>query len=337
MSTNIKYDEKDVLLDIKNVSVTFSTENGPLKAVRDVSFTVPKNRIVGLVGESGCGKSTLASVLIRLTSENANIEADGVYFKGEDILSLPPNEMQDLRGKDINMIFQDPMTSLNPVLSIATQMIDIQYRENISKAEKKDRVVKMLEKVGIADPEQRIKQYPHEFSGGMRQRICIAMALLSKPSLIIADEPTTALDVTLEAQIVHLLKELQAEVGCSIVCVSHHLGMISELCHDVVVMYAGEILEQGSARDIFHNPAHPYTQRLLECDPANIHEKVEELPTIQGEIPNLIDLPMGCIFKDRCHEKMDICETESPQVTVLSASHKSSCHLLNSGAQKCQN
>ncbi|MCG8619792.1 MAG: ABC transporter ATP-binding protein, partial [Desulfobacterales bacterium] len=186
----------------------------------------------------------------------------------------------------------------------------------------------MLARVGIPDPETRLGQYPHEFSGGMRQRICIAMALLSDPSLIIADEPTTALDVTLEAQIVHLLRELQEEMGCSIICVSHHLGMIAELCHEVVVMYAGEILEQGSVQDIFKRPAHPYTRRLLACDPANIREKSKNLPTIQGEIPDLIRLPQGCIFHDRCPERLANCASEAPGMTALDAGHRAACHLL---------
>ena len=222
----------------------------------------PGERSWALWGSRAAESPPLASVIIQLMSDNAVVDGKGVYFTGEDgtradLLSLAPEKMRALRGKDITMIFQDPMTALNPVLSIGAQMIDIQHRDKMSRAEKKKRATAMLNKVGIADPEYRLGQYPHEFSGGMRQRICIAMALLSNPSLIIADEPTTALDVTLEAQIVHLLRELQKEMGCSILCVSHHLGMIAELCHEVVVMYAGEILEQGPVGDIFKQPAHP--------------------------------------------------------------------------------
>ncbi len=315
------------VLEIKNISVEYATEAGRLKAVRQASFDVPKNQIVGLVGESGCGKSTLASVLIRLVSENAVVYGDGVFFQERNLLELPAREMRSLRGSDITMIFQDPMTSLNPVLSIGAQMIDIQHRSHIPKSQKRQIAEDMLNQVGIPDPRQRLEQYPHEFSGGMRQRICIAMALLSKPSLIIADEPTTALDVTLEAQIVHLLKDLQKKMECSIICVSHHLGMIAELCHQVVVMYAGEIVEQGTVRDIFHSAAHPYTQRLLECDPANIRKRTRKLPTIAGEVPGLIDLPAGCIYHDRCHQRMDRCAKEVPSVMGLSGGHRAKCHL----------
>lgn len=318
----------DTVLDIKNMSVDFLTDLGRLRAVRNASFSVPRGKILGLVGESGCGKSTLASVIIRLMSDNARVSGDGVFFDGINLMDLPPEKMRALRGRDITMIFQDPMTSLNPVLSIGMQMTDIQHRSRASRAEKRKTAAEMLAKVGIPDPEARLDQFPHEFSGGMRQRICIAMALLSDPSLIIADEPTTALDVTLEAQIVHLLRELQEEMGCSIICVSHHLGMIAELCHEVVVMYAGEILEQGSVRDIFKAPAHPYTRRLLECDPANIREKSRNLPTIQGEIPNLIHLPAGCIFHDRCPERLPVCASQPPETVMAGEGHRAACHLL---------
>ena len=318
----------DNILEIKNMSVDFTTDMGRLRAVRNASFTVPRGKILGLVGESGCGKSTLASAIIRLMSDNAIVEGDGIFFEGTNLMDLPPEQMRALRGRDITMIFQDPMTSLNPVLSIGVQMTDIQHRSRLSKAEKRKVAVAMLQKVGIPDPEDRMNQFPHEFSGGMRQRICIAMALLSDPSLIIADEPTTALDVTLEAQVVHLLKDLQQEMGCAIICVSHHLGMIAELCHEVVVMYAGQILEQGSVRDIFKRAAHPYTRRLLECDPANIREKSRHLPTISGEIPNLIHLPRGCIFRERCSERRDVCRTSSPGIVTLGRGHWAACHLL---------
>ncbi len=319
------------VLEIKDISVDFITDSGRLKAVRHASFNVPKGKIIGLVGESGCGKSTLASVLIRLMSDNAVVSGESILFEGENLLDLAPEDMRALRGNKMTMIFQDPMTALNPVLTIGTQMTDIQHRSRASKLQKREIAVDMLKKVGIPDPKDRLNQYPHEFSGGMRQRICIAMALLSRPSLIIADEPTTALDVTLEAQIVHLLKDLQEEMGCSIICVSHHLGMIAELCHGVVVMYAGELIEQGTVQDIFHRAAHPYTQRLLECDPANIRCRSKNLPTIEGEIPNLVLLPKGCIFQDRCHKRIDLCTQREPDPTFIGPGHWASCHLLNQG------
>jgi oligopeptide/dipeptide ABC transporter ATP-binding protein len=229
------------------------------------------------------------------------------------------------------MVFQDPMTSLNPVLSIDTQMTDVQYRARVSMAEKRRRAVQMLAQVGIPDPRQRLSNYPHHFSGGMRQRIAIAMALLAKPALLLADEPTTALDATLEAQIVHRLRQLQDLVHCSIVFVSHHLGLIAELCDNVVVMYAGEVVEEGNVRDIFHRAAHPYTRALLECDPARIKEKTRQLPTIPGDIPDLINLPAGCIFDNRCAHAFDRCRTTPPHRVEVETGHFARCHLVAGG------
>ncbi len=322
------------ILDIRDISVDYATMAGRLKALRHVSFSVPKGKIVGLVGESGCGKSTLSSVIIRLIADNAQVRGDGIFFEGENLLTLPVDEMRALRGNRITMIFQDPMTALNPVLSIGTQMTDIQHRDKNSSTAKRQKAVELLDLVGIPDPVSRLDQFPHEFSGGMLQRICIAMALLSRPSLILADEPTTALDVTLEAQIVHLLKDLQRSMDCAIVCVSHHLGMIAELCDQVVVMYAGEVVEKGDVRDIFHRPGHPYTQLLLACDPANIKEKSQHLPTIAGEIPDLIHLPPGCIFKSRCPEVMPVCEEKAPPWVTLDQGHRACCHRLQARGEK---
>jgi len=229
----------------------------------------------------------------------------------------------------MSMIFQDPMTALNPVLSIKRQMIDIQHRDPISRQEKRKRAIEMLVKVGIPDPAARIGGYAHEFSGGMRQRICIAMALLIKPALLIADEPTTALDATLEVQIIHLLKNLQKEVGCSILFVSHHLGTVAEICDRVAVMYAGEVIEYGTVRDIFHSPAHPYTRALLNCDPGRIAKKIRTLPTIPGEVPNLIGVPEGCIFRSRCPHALDRCASEHPVARQVNATQAAKCHLLD--------
>jgi oligopeptide/dipeptide ABC transporter ATP-binding protein len=228
----------------------------------------------------------------------------------------------------MSVVFQDPMTTLNPVLSIGRQMNDIQYRHPLSAADKKARSVAMLRRVGIPDAEKRFGQYPHELSGGMRQRVAIAMAMLAEPELLIADEPTTALDATLEIQIVRLLKELQQNTGCSILFISHHLGLIAELCDGVAVMYAGEVVERGSVRDIFHRPAHPYTQRLLECDPARIEEPSHRLPTIPGDVPNLIGIPQGCIFADRCPHAFTPCTRLQPRPTSVTHGHRASCHLL---------
>ena len=249
------------------------------------------------------------------------------------MLKMSKHELRAIRGKQISMVFQDPMTSLNPVLPIKTQMLDIQYRENISTAGKRKRAIEMLSRVGIPDAKNRLLNYPHQFSGGMRQRIAIAMALLAEPALLVADEPTTALDATLEAQIIHRLRQLQEMVHCSILFVSHHLGLIAEFCDDVVVMYAGEVVEAGSVRDIFHRASHPYTKLLLECDPARIAEKTRNLPTIPGEIPDLVNLPSGCIFKNRCSHVFDTCQTLPPPRCDMTPGHFVRCHLLAQGGE----
>ncbi len=317
----------DNVLDIQGLSVEFNNERGALKALRQIDLTVPVGSIVGVVGESGCGKSTMINSIVRLLANNAHVTAGSINFEGRDLLEKTENEMREIRGQKISMIFQDPMTTLNPVLSIGTQMMDIQYRDTSSKQQKRARSIDMLNQVGIPDPEQRLNNYPHQFSGGMRQRIAIAMALQAEPSLLIADEPTTALDATLEVQIIHRLRELQKSMGCSILFISHHLGVIAELCDYVVVMYGGEVVERGAVRDIFHRPSHPYTHKLLECDPARISEITRTLPTIPGEIPDLTELPAGCIFTDRCHRSLDKCKSETPTDHEYALGHWSRCHL----------
>lgn len=315
------------VLKISNLNVDFATERGRVKALRNVDLSIPKGSIVGVVGESGCGKSTMINTIIGLLAHNARVSSGSIEFEGSDLLQKSERELRDIRGTRISMVFQDPMVSLNPVLSIGTQMIDIQYRDTIGKAQKKARSIDMLNRVGIPDAESRLRNYPHQFSGGMRQRIAIAMALQAEPALLIADEPTTALDATLEVQIIHRLKDLQHSMGCSILFISHHLGVIAELCDYVVVMYGGEVVERGSVRDIFHRPAHPYTYKLLECDPARIAETTRSLPTIPGEIPDLANLPRGCIFADRCDRKIDICSTQAPPTIELATHHWARCHL----------
>ncbi|MBF0527781.1 MAG: ABC transporter ATP-binding protein [Deltaproteobacteria bacterium] len=317
------------ILEIRDLSIDFTTERGALQAVRQASLDVPTASIVGLVGESGCGKSTIAAAIIQLLAHNAVMKGGLISFNGKNVLNLSTSELRSLRGSEISMIFQDPMTALNPVLTIEQQMMDIQYRSSASKQNKREHIIEMLTRVGIPDPESRLQCYPYEFSGGMRQRICIAMALMAKPKLLIADEPTTALDVTLEAQIVSLLKQLQQDINCSIVCVSHHLGMISELCQYVVVMYAGEVVEEGTVRDIFHRAGHPYTQLLLECDPANIKEARRDLPTIKGDLPDLYHPPQACIFFERCPKTKDICRTKRPERLRLGERHQVLCHHIN--------
>ena len=315
------------VLDILDLSVSYTTPRGDLKALRGVSLSVPQRRIVGIVGESGCGKSTLISAIIRLMAPNAQIRSGSIRLKGAEILELSEAQMRALRGAEISMVFQEPMQTHNPVLTVGRQMIDIQYRDKLSKTEKRKRAAGMLALVGIPDPDARLNQYPFEFSGGMRQRIAIAMALMAKPALLIADEPTTALDATLEVQIIKRLRELQEEVGCSILFISHHLGVIAELCDEVVVMYAGEVVESGSVRDVFHNPAHPYTRALLDCDPGHIKVRTRNLPTIPGNIPDLVHLPQGCIFAGRCDKRHDACAAR-PDMATVNPSHHAACHLI---------
>jgi oligopeptide/dipeptide ABC transporter ATP-binding protein len=305
------------VLEVDRLSVSYRTERGDLKALRNVSLQVPRGEIVGIVGESGCGKSTLISAMIRLLAPNAQLDSGEIRFRGENLLSLDMESMRALRGDELAMVFQDPMTSLNPVLSIGRQMRDIQYRLKESKADKNARSIRMLEKVGIPDPQARLRDFPHQLSGGMRQRVAIAMALMMKPSLLIADEPTTALDATLEVQIIHQLKALQAEIGCSILFISHHLGVIAELCDHVVVMYAGEVVETGSVREIFHSPSHPYTRMLLACDPGGITERTKVLPIIRGFLPDLVDLPAGCVYRDRCDMATEACAEQKPELKDL--------------------
>jgi oligopeptide/dipeptide ABC transporter ATP-binding protein len=300
------------VLDIENLSVDYHTDQGTLHALRGINVQIPQGRIVGVVGESGCGKSTLISVIIRLLAANAQVEKGTVRFRGDDLLKLDPKAMRALRGNEISMVFQDPMTSLNPVLTIGLQMTHVQHRENRSKFEKRARAVEMLERVGIADPAEQLGRYPHHLSGGMRQRVAIAMALMTEPSLLILDEPTTALDATLEIQIIHRLQQLQRDFGCAILFISHHLGVIAELCDEVVVMYAGEVVESGPTNDVFRKPRHPYTKKLLECDPASFVGARGKLPVIAGHLPDLIELPGGCVFRERCEHSVERCSRQRP-------------------------
>ena len=316
------------VLEVRDLTVGYRTPRGRVRALRDVNLDIPRGKVVGIVGESGCGKSTLLGAIIGLLDANAEVESGSIRFDGRDLLRLPEKDMRALRGDRISMIFQDPMTTLNPVLSIGSQMTDIQYRSKAGTAEKRKRAAAMLERVGIPDAANRLANFPHQFSGGMRQRIAIAMALQSEPDLLIADEPTTALDATLEVQILHRLRELQQSLQCSILFISHHLGVIAELCDEVSVMYAGEVVEQGSVRDIFHNARHPYARKLLECDPARIAEKTANLPTIPGDIPDLVALPEGCIFQARCEQATARCASEVPARHRVGPGHSAACHLL---------
>ena len=300
------------ILDIKNLCVNYQTDAGPLRALRGVNLKIEPGRIVGIVGESGCGKSTLISAIIKLLAANAQVAEGEILFRGENLLELDTEAIRALRGDEISMVFQDSMTSLNPVITIGRQMLHIQHRDKRTRAEKLARATSMLERVGIADAAQQLARYPHQLSGGMRQRVAIAMALMTEPGLLIADEPTTALDATLEVQIIHRLQQLQQDFGCAILFISHHLGVVAELCEEVIVMYAGEVVESGTTSEVFSNPRHPYTRKLLQCDPASIEEVTRNLPVIAGQLPDLVDLPAGCVFQPRCDKAIGRCQRERP-------------------------
>lgn len=318
------------LVEIRNLDVSFETDRGGrVKALRDVSFDMPRGKIVGIVGESGSGKSTLIWTIARLLSGNGRIDGGEILFDGRNLCDLDEAALRDFRGRQASIVFQDPMTSQIPVKSYRQQIIDILYRNrDQSRPQKVNHGLAMMRRVGIPDPEQRINQFPHQFSGGMRQRMGIAMALLMKPQLLMADEPTTALDVTMEAQIIHLLRSLQAEMRTTIMIVSHNLGLVAELCDEVVVMYAGEMVERGPIGAVYTRPAHPYTQALINSDPARLTEGCLYLPTIPGDLPDLRFKQSGCIFADRCPNVFDRCRHEEPIAHVLADRHHASCHLL---------
>jgi len=320
---------QDTILDIRDLSVDFRTPRGRVKALRGITFPVRKGRIIGLVGESGSGKSTVLWSIIGLLAGNAEVVGGEILFEDDNMLRMGQSALRARRGEEISVVFQDPMTSQIPVLTYARQMFDILYRRpSLSKAGKRKMAINMMQRVGIPDPESRIDQYPHHFSGGMRQRAGIAMALLTDPKLLLADEPTTALDVTMEAQIIHQLQELQHEMGATVILVSHNLGLIAELCDDVVVMYAGEVVEAGDVFDIFHEPQHPYTRALLECDPARISDVSRKLPVIPGDIPDLTKPQTGCIFASRCQRVMPECRTIAPPKSPRGTDGYVHCHLL---------
>ena len=316
------------VLAIRDLSVSYASAGGRVGALRNVALEVPPNRVIGLVGESGCGKSTVLTAILGLLDPRAEIAPDSsIRFAGEELVGASQQRLRALRGDRISMIFQDPMTTLNPVISIGQQMVDIQFRTpELGRQAKRARAAEMLAKVGISDPVDRLNGYPHQMSGGIRQRISIAMALMSEPDLLIADEPTTALDATLEVQILDLLKTLQATIGCAILYVSHQLGTVAQLCHSVTVMYAGTVVEHGEVGEIFNAPRHPYTRALLDCDPGRIERGAERLPSIPGRVPDLVDVPIGCIFRDRCPDRFSDCQREAPALLV-SGRHSVACHL----------
>jgi oligopeptide/dipeptide ABC transporter ATP-binding protein len=314
------------LLEVKDLRTHFATDEGEFKAVDGVSFSLDRGRTLGIVGESGCGKSVTSLSIMGLVPQPPGRIAGGeVVFDGTDLLRLDNTEMSELRGNRLSMIFQEPMTSLNPVFTIGDQIIEgIRRHRKIGQAEARDRAIEMLRRVRIPSPERRIDEYPHKLSGGMRQRVMIAMALACDPQLLIADEPTTALDVTIQAQILELMRALRDELGTAIILITHDLGVIAELAQDVVVMYAGRIVEQVAVAGLFDDPQHPYTIGLLGSIP-KLHETQERLAAIEGVVPNPTAMPQGCRFNPRCPFAVDKCRAEEPPLMEVRPGHLAAC------------
>lgn len=316
------------VLEVKNLKTVFKSRGQEVQAVRGVGFSVGKGEIMGLVGESGSGKSVTMKAVIGILPENATISSDSLKLNGKELTELSKNEYRKLRGKEMTMIFQDPMTALNPLKKIGKQLEEVILRHSdCTKQEAKEKAVEMLRKVGIPVPEQRIKQYPHEFSGGMRQRVLIAMALACEPQLLIADEPTTALDVTIQAQILDLLKDLQKEYDTSIVLITHDMGVVATVCDKIAIMYGGLIMETGMTDEIFSNPKHPYTKALLRAIPSVDLKEGERLQSIEGLPPSLVNPPAGCPFAERCEYATERCFKEMPKYKEFSETQRAMCFL----------
>lgn len=313
------------LFEFKDLKISFQTETGLVTAVDGVSFTIEKGKTMGLVGESGCGKSVTSLAAMRLLPSTAKIEGE-ILYNGKNILNMSENALCDLRGNKIAMIFQEPMTALNPAFTIGNQLSEtFILHQNLSKREAWQRSIEMLRKVGIPSPEKRIDEYPHQLSGGMRQRVMIAMALACKPDLLIADEPTTALDVTIQAQILDLMKDLQAELGMGILFITHDLGVVAEMCHDVTVMYSGKVVEKAPVGELFQNPIHPYSIGLMASRVTLGQSRTEALTTIPGTVPSVGQWPKGCRFAGRCSLQQSQCLETNPDLTSYGSEHFVAC------------
>lgn len=325
----------DKLVEIKNLKTYFYTEDGVVPAVDGVNFYIKPGETLGVVGESGCGKSVTSLSVLRLIQNPPGriLEGSEILFEGVDLLKLSEKEMRKIRGNDISMIFQEPMTSLNPVFRIGDQLEEVLLlHQGMNKSQARKKSIEMLSLVGIPRPEKVVDDYPHSLSGGMRQRAMIAMAIACNPKLLIADEPTTALDVTVQAQILDLIKELKDKINSSIMLITHNLGVIAETCERVIVMYAGKVVEEGSVYSIFEDPKHPYTIGLIGSIPSletkGVHKKLESIP---GVVPNPLNMPKGCRFSPRCNCAMDICKVEEPEIIALGEERMVRCHLYNRG------
>jgi len=321
---------RNILLKVDDLKVSFKTMQGLVTAVDGVSFTVDRGVNLGIVGESGCGKSVTALSLMGLiSSPPGSVEAKTLNFAGRDLQQLTAAEYRKIRGKEMGMVFQEPMTSLNPVFTIGNQVAEaVLTHMKISRLQAREMTMAMLERVGIPEPEKRINDYPHQLSGGLRQRVMIAMALICKPKLLLADEPTTALDVTIQAQVLDLMRELREDLGMSMIMITHDLGVVAEVAEQVVIMYAGMVVESATVNDIFKQPLHPYTQGLLHSIP-RLDQDVSRLDAIPGMVPDMLHVPPGCRFADRCRQAIDICHCQCPESVEPKAEHQVRCWLYN--------
>ena len=316
------------LLEIRNLQTSFFTDNGEVKAVNGISYNLDHGKVLGIVGESGSGKSVSAYSILQILAQTGQImEGSSIKFDGEELVGAKESVLKTIRGNKISIIFQDPMTSLNPTYTVGHQLMEaILLHTDRDKKQARERAIEMLRLVGINEPEKRVDQYPHEFSGGMRQRVGIAMALACEPDILIADEPTTALDVTIQAQIIDLMIKLQKELGMAIIMITHDLGVIAQICDEVIVMYAGSICEQGTADEIFYNPKHEYTKGLLRSIPT-VNTKGKKLKPITGTPIDLLNMPKGCAFAPRCENCMKICLTDKPERININENHQATCWM----------
>lgn len=333
-------DNKEYILDVKKLNTTFISDRKEIKIVKDVSFKVRRAKTLAVVGESGCGKSVTMNSIMRFTGKNAIVKAENIQYNAlrdgqvteyhlESIKESNGPEMRALRGPDMSMVFQDPMSSLNPVYKVGDQVAEglLQHNKGMKKAEAREKVLEMFRKLGIPDPEERIDCYPHQFSGGMKQRVVIAMALVAKPNLLLADEPTTALDVTIQAQILTLMKNLEEQLGTSMIFITHDLGIVAEFCENVAVVYGGEVIERGTVEQVFARTAnHPYTNNLFECIP-DLTGSVNRLTPIPGFVLDSRTVPVGCPFADRCSKCTEVCKKEKPSIHYVEDGHYIKCHL----------